>query len=286
MFGYIMTNAKSLPEPRQARFRAFYCGLCRRLRQKYGLTGSAVLSYDMTFLAVLLNALYEPGERAGQERCVPHPVKPHDYIDTEALDYAADMNAALAYHKCLDDWQDDRSVPAAMEARLLKRAYEAVEARWPERCEAIAQWLNEIHAIEAADTQAIDPPVNATGRALGALFVWREGDAWADALREIGDGLGRFIYLMDAYDDLPEDIRRKRYNPLKSLRERENYEALCLSALTMAVADAARAFETLPIVQDADILRNILYSGVWSKYVMINNKRESDKKEREHAGPL
>lgn len=286
MFGYILTNAETLPKERQARFRAFYCGLCRRLRLKYGLMGSATLSFDMTFLAVLLNALYELDEHEGRERCLMHPAKRHDYVDSEALDYVADMNVALAYHKCLDDWRDDKNVLSAGEARLLKRAYEGVAARSPDKCAAITQWLDEIHEIEAAGLQAVDPPVNATGRALGTLFAWRPEDYWAGELAALGDGLGRFIYLMDAYDDLPEDVRKNRYNPLKTLRARDDYEEFCRAALMMAVADAARAFEAMPIVRDADILRNILYSGIWTKYVMIRNKRKADHEENEHAGPI
>lgn len=286
MFGYVITNADALPKARQDRFRAFYCGLCRRLRGKYGLTGSATLSFDMTFLAVLLNALYEDGETAGRERCLTHPVRRHDYVDAPALDYAADMNVALAYHKCLDNWRDDHSLVARGEARLLRGAYRRVEAAHPEKCAAIVGWLDEIHAIERAGAEAIDPPVNATGRMLGELFVWRSGDVWSDALRTLGDGLGRYIYLMDAYDDLPDDLRHGSYNPLKSYRSRDDYEQLCRDAMMMAVADAAQAFELLPIVQDADILRNILYSGIWSRYAMIQKKRETREKEHTDAGPI
>ena len=280
MFGYIITNAELLPKERQERFRSFYCGLCRRLRQLYGLRGSATLSFDMTFLAVLLNALYEPEEIAGRERCLPHPFKSHDYIDSAVMDYVADMNVALAYHKCEDNWIDDHSLLSAAEARLLKSAYDQVVDRHPERCGAITDWLEEIHAIENASLEAIDPPVNATGKLLGQLFTWHENDLWASQLCMIGDGLGRFIYLMDAYDDLPEDVHRKRYNPLKAYRQRPDYEAFCQAAMMMAVADATQAFEMLPIVRDADILRNILYSGVWSKYALIRKKRESRQKEK------
>ncbi|MBR1560315.1 MAG: hypothetical protein IJ646_08775 [Clostridia bacterium] len=285
MFGYIITNAESLPKERQERFRGFYCGLCRRLRLRYGLVGSTTLSFDMTFLAVLLNALYEPDETEACERCVPHPFKAHDYVDTEVMDYVADMNVALAYHKCLDNWLDDRSVLSLSEAKLLKSAYRKVSGLYPQKCAAIERWLDDIHVMERSGLQAIDPPVNATGRLLGELFVYRD-DVWADTLREVGDGLGRFIYLMDAWDDLPEDMKRKRYNPLKGYARRADYDAFCQSALMLSVADATRAFELLPIVRDADILRNILYSGVWSKYALIRNKRESGKKEKEHAGSL
>ena len=286
MFGYIIANADNLPVERWARFREFYCGLCRVLRRKYGALGGMTLSYDMTFMGMLLNALYEPGERLGEERCAAHPLKRHRYVESPVLDYCADMNVALSYHKCLDNWRDDKNPISAAEAKLLTGAYRQIQAAWPEPCRAIEAWLDEIHRIEADDIAAVDPPVNATGRMLGRLFQYRPGDVWAESLGIIGDGLGRFIYLMDAYDDLPGDVRRGNYNPLKALRDRDDYEAFCRDAMLMAVADATREFELLPIEQDADVLRNILYSGIWSKYVLIRRKRDPSLKERDHAGSI
>ena len=275
MFGYVITNPDALPKERQQRFRAVYCGLCATLRRRHGLSGSATLSYDMTFLALLLNALYEPGEQCGRERCPAHPVKSHDYVLSPVMDYVADMNVALAYHKCLDDWRDDRNAISAGESALLKKAYRRVEAAWPKKCEAIVAWLDEIHRIEDGNRLEIDPPVNATGRLLGELFACPGDETWSEDLRAVGDGLGRFIYFMDAYEDLPKDVRKGRYNPLKSLRDRADYESLCKAALTMMIADATEAFERLPVVLDADIIRNVLYSGVWSKYAYLQNKRNA-----------
>ena len=278
MFGYVITNAEALPEARQERFRAFYCGLCKTLRDRYGLIGSATLSYDMTFLAMLLNALYEPGEHDGAERCPTHPIKRHDYVESDVMGYVADMNVALAYYKLEDNWLDDRNLASVAESKLLRAAYNKVKTLWPEKCIAIESWLNRIHDIESENRLEIDPPVNATGAMLGELFVYRADDIWADALREIGDGLGRFIYFMDAYDDLPEDLRKKRYNPLRSISAQDDYEQVCHMALTTMVADATRAFEMLPIVLDADILSNILYSGVWSKYAYLQKRRQAKDK--------
>ena len=278
MFGYVVTNPQTLSKERQQRFRAFYCGVCHALRLKYGLPGSATLSYDMTFLALLLNALYEPEEHTREERCPAHPMKRHAYVDSPVMEYAADINVILAYYKCEDDWTDDRKLIAAAGSGLLKRAYRRASKAHPEKCGAIERWMAEIRDIERSRLEQIDAPVNATGSMLGELFVYRPGDAWADTLRAMGDGLGRFIYFMDAYDDLPGDLRKGRFNPLKPMREREDYEQLCRSALMMMAADAAQAFEQLPIVLDADILRNVLYSGVWSKYAQLQKKREARQK--------
>ncbi len=272
MFGYIITNQKALPEERQRRFKALYCGLCHTLRHRHGIVGSATLSYDLTFLAMLLNALYEPEEQHGRERCLAHPAKAHDFALSPVMDYVADMNVALAYHKCQDNWIDDKDLLSAGEGALLRKAYRRVEAEYPGRCEAIEAWLEEIHALENANALRIDPPVNATGRLLGELFVYPGETTWAGELRAIGDGLGRFVYFMDAYDDLPQDTKKGRFNPLKPLKERPDYEELCKSAMMMMVADATDAFEHLPIVLDADIIRNVLYSGIWSRYSYLLEK--------------
>ena len=276
MFGYVAPNMHVLDDEQKKRFRSVYCGLCHVLHQRYGQIGCATLSYDLTFLALLLNSLYEPDEERGEERCLTHPFKKHAYISGPPFAYAADMNIALAYHKCMDNWFDDRNIIARSEAGLLKRSYDCVREQYPDKCRAIEQWLDEIHQIEAASSSEIDAPVNSTGHMLGDLFVWKD-DEWADSLRIIGDGIGRYIYFMDAYDDLSKDIKRDSYNPLKEYHTRPDFEAMCKDALTMMVADSTQEFEQLPIVQDVDLLRNILYSGIWSKYVLIQKKKEEAK---------
>lgn len=278
MFGYIITNPQTLSEKQQQRFRAYYCGLCRVLQQRYGLIGRSTLSYDMTFLALLLNTLYEPEEKNGYERCFLHPIKKHPFVESKVFDYVADMNVALAYHKCMDNWIDDRSVPYATEAALLKKAYRQVYEQFPEKCLVIEKWLEEIHQIESANLMEIDLLANSTGKMMGELFIYDADDIWAESLRKIGDGLGRFIYFMDAYDDLPGDIKHNRFNPLKKYCNDKDYEEMCKSALMLMVADSTEQFEQLPIVQDIDIIRNVLYSGVWSKYAIIQKRREAKEK--------
>lgn len=278
MFGYIVPNHSALTEEQNVRFRALYCGLCRKLRQRYGLRGSATLSYDLTFLALLLNGLYEPEELKGLERCPTHPVKKHPFTVSDPFEYVADINVALAYHKLLDNWRDDRNFVSLSEAKLLQRSYHAVAERNPEKCRAIECWLDEIHAIEADPHAGIDAPVNSTGKLMGELFVYTD-DCWAESLRTIGDGLGRFVYFMDAYDDYLEDVRRKRFNPLISLREGvPDFESVCQEAMTMMVADATAELERLPILKDIEIIRNVLYSGIWTRYAQIQKKRNAKRK--------
>lgn len=274
MFGYVIINKEGLSQEAVTRYESYYCGLCRALKAQHGNMGRTTLSYDMSFLYILLSSLYEPEEVVQRGTCLLHPSKPRPFILNEFAAYAADMNIALAYHKCKDNWQDERKLSALAQAGTLKKAYARVQKKYPEVCTEIADCLHEIGKVEHEGLLAVDLPANLTGRMLGCIYAsFRPEDIWSDTLREMGEALGRFIYMMDAYEDLPVDIRKHNFNPLRTLAEKEDYELLCRQGMEMLMAECTQAFEVLPVVQDMDILRNVLYSGVWGRYAAIQKKR-------------
>ncbi|WP_239442979.1 DUF5685 family protein [Gordonibacter sp. An230] len=150
MFGYVAPAWDGLSEAERERYREAYCGLCRAIGERCGQRCRCALTHDLVFLSLLLGSLYEPREHAGAGRCAPHPMKPHRFVRTECVDYAADATVALAYHKALDDWRDDRSVRARAFARALAGPYRAVRARNPRMCGAIEAGVADIAAIEEA----------------------------------------------------------------------------------------------------------------------------------------
>ena len=275
MFGYITIAPAGLSKDRQDRYRAMYCGLCRTLGKRFGPVGQMTLSYDITFLCLLLSSLYEPAEQKGQERCAPHPLHTHPYVTSDLAAYCCDMNIALAYHKCMDDWQDDKSPLGRAEAAFLQKGYNQVAARYPEKCKAIETYLKELCQLEKSGTATLDQAANLSARMLGVICRYQE-DLWADDLEQLGQALGRFIYLMDAYEDLPADRRRKRFNPLTVYKAREDYEAFVKESLTMLIGECTEIFEALPLVQDMDILRNILYAGCWTRYEQLQQKKSKN----------
>jgi hypothetical protein len=221
-----------------------------------------VLRYDMVFLILLLASLYEPEETEWESRCVAHPIKKHLAAVSKITDYAAAMNVALAYYKCMDDWQDDKNIVRRGEASLLHGAMEKVQKDFPHKSQLIAQQLRELTELEKSGN--LDPDAGAAcfGKLTAELFLYDPSDRWNDALQALGDCLGRYIYLSDALIDLKKDRARGRYNPLEGHVEPENPEAF-LPVLQGLMADCVLAFDRLPLVQDVDILKNILYSGVW-----------------------
>ena len=276
VFGYISVNPTKLTEEEKKRYRAFYCGLCHTLGEHYGSAGRATLSNDMTFLSLLLNALYEPTETMLNERCTLHPARPHMAVLHEGTNYAADMNILLAYHKCEDDVSDEASMRGRVGKRALKKAYEQVKKTWPRQAETVAKCLSEIARIENKESEDLDALTRLSGRMLGECFVWRE-DAFAPYLRDLGGALGKFVYLMDAYEDYDHDLKHRQFNPLKSLHAQDDYEERMEEILTMEMAACVRAYDDLPIEQDDALIRNILYSGVWGRYAAIQQKRKGPK---------
>jgi len=272
MFGYVIANKEDLSAQQLRRYQGCYCGLCKTLGERYGLSGRAALTYDMTFLVLLLSSLYEPAESdSGQERCAVHPARPHPYWRNEITDYAAAMNVALAYYNCLDNWDDDRSLPSLAEAKLLEKKCAGVRAQYPRQLRAIEYSLAELARLEKAKTAGPDAAAACFGTLMGELFVLRE-DHWSVPLRKMGAALGKFIYILDAWDDLPRDRRSGSYNPLLAL-DGPDLEGRCREILTMLIADCAAEFEKLPILEDAGLLRNILYSGVWTRFAAGGRKK-------------
>ena len=95
MFGYIMINKPEIKYKDYDLYRSFYCGLCRELKEKFGLAGQLSLSYDLTFVILLLNGLYETPAHKGTTRCILHPLCKHVVRRNEITEYAADMNILL-----------------------------------------------------------------------------------------------------------------------------------------------------------------------------------------------
>lgn len=222
MFGYVIPAGNKEDTAIRECYGSYYCGICHSLKAQYGNISRFTLSYDLAFLAMLLSSLYEPEAVIYTGRCLPHPFRKHPYITSAIIDYCADMNLLLAIHKLKDDIADEHKVFAAAEEILLRKQYQQLCRKYPDKCHRIEDILTKIHAEEAKENPSIDALVNLTGEMLGIIYAYKD-DFWKDTLIKIGEGLGRFIYLMDAYDDLEQDIKKNNFNPLKNIKEEENY---------------------------------------------------------------
>lgn len=274
MFGYLVADTAALTQEQMQRYKACYCGLCRSLEKRHGQLSRLTLNYDMTFLVLLLSSLYEPEETMGEDCCIRHPKTPQTWVNSQICDYAADVNLALAYLKCLDDWEDEASLLALVQARGLRAGYEAAEKVWPLQCAAMDQAMKELHVIERENRDAPDEAAACFGRLMAELFVYCE-DRWADDLRHMAHALGRFIYLMDACMDLDGDTFHNRYNPFRRYYGLQDNEQRFRDILKMQLGECVFYFDRLPLVQDVGLLKNILCAGLWTQFDHKFKRKES-----------
>ncbi|MBQ2959772.1 MAG: hypothetical protein IJE09_00930 [Oscillospiraceae bacterium] len=274
MFGYLVAASEILDEEQKERYRECYCGLCRSLQHEYGEAARLSLNYDITFLVLLLSSLYEPDEENSKQRCLRHPIEARSFSRSEISDYAAGMNVALAYLKCLDNWKDDKKISALMEAKLLEAAYKKACAAWPRQCEAISRAMDDLAKIEAAGLDAPDAAADCFGRLMEEIFVYRQ-DRWETTLRAMARALGRFIYLIDAAMDLDDDHASGSYNPFSSYYGLEDNSTRFQDILKMQLGECIYYYDKLPLVEDTALMQNILCVGLWLQFNKKFSRKDS-----------
>lgn len=278
MFGYVVARKSELKMREFYKYKAYYCGLCKVLREKYGFLGQLTLTYDMTFLVILLTSLYESETSREEHRCIVHPTKKQKMLYNEFTEYAADMNIILTYYKLLDDWKDEKSKVSLAGLHALRKTFLELKEKYPEKCEVIRKCLVLLQRCEEREEESIDVTSRYFGKLMAELFAYKH-DMWEKPLRRMGFYLGKFIYIMDAYDDVDEDIKQDNYNALIPMYIEENFDERCREMMNSVLAECTYEFEKLPCVEDAEILRNILYAGVWDKYDKRQSEKISEKEE-------
>ena len=215
MFGYVRPSLGRLSQEDMARFSAMYCGLCRALGRRCGKAASLILNYDFTFLAVLLAE--GEAEDPLHGRCIVHPLQGRDYFPgNDALDLAADCSVILAWWQLKDAIADSGGLAAKYRsaALLLKPAYERARRSRPDFDRSTRRQLEELSRLEAERCPSMDQAADTFALLLQSAAGEVEDSVKRRVLEQMLYHLGRWIYLVDAADDLAEDFSSGSYNPL------------------------------------------------------------------------
>ena len=270
MFGYVRPSASRMSEADKRRFGAAYCGLCRVLGERYGQAARLILNYDFTFLSILLwpREIPEPLHR----RCVAHPLGGRDYFPgNPALELSADCSVILAWWQLRDALADPGRGKAKYRAAsaVLRGAYEKARERRPVFDREAREHLARLGALEAVRCPTLDEPAGAFARLLSGIAGEVEEPVKRRVLEQLLYHLGRWIYLVDAADDLAEDYASGSYNPLicrfsleRGELTEEAREALVIS-LDHSIRLCAAAYELWDFGAWSPIIRATLYEGLF-----------------------
>lgn len=269
MFGYIVINPEKLNNEQRARYKSLYCGLCRKLGENRAKVNKMTLTYDLVLLILVLSAVENEGYSAVKGKCALHPLEKKTFLVNSKTEFAADMNIALAYYKFLDDFNDDKSYSAFVNMQIFRKESERIAEKYPVQCEAIKECLDRLSQVERANVLNPDIPADIFGELMGKIFSVAS-DEKGQKLFNFGKALGKYIYILDAVLDVKEDIKKERYNPLIRMPSEMNGEIL-----EMLMAECVEKYNELNITQDKEIIENILFSGVWTKYEAALRRRKN-----------
>lgn len=260
MFGYITTVESELKVREAMRYRSWYCGLCRCMRRRYGVLSTLFLQYDCAFLALLFSAELKEQGQEKPCRCLHrcHDPRRRYQAETPALRLCAGVNVMLAYYKCLDDWKDERSLLKGMALLLMRGAVRKAGREQPQVKELTQAYFESQRRAEAAGA-SLDEAADPTGQFLRSLTELLPFDPQGKpALDWLLYNLGRWIYLMDAWDDREKDQKKGLFNPYLQADYTQEQAAFGLYA---SLEEAKKAFDLLSPAQDGGIMENVLMLG-------------------------
>lgn len=275
MFGYVRLFKPTITMGEYEQYKGIYCTLCKRLGKRYGVASRFTLSYDMTFLALLQMALSDKDADFCPSRCSFNPAKRClKAQNTAAIDRAADIGTLLTYYKLKDTLADEgfgKKVGAWLAMPFAKSAHKKAKQRIPHIDGAVAAMMAAQAEVEVATSESIDRAAEPFALLLQTLAAdTAADDTQKRVLERFGYCLGRWVYLMDAVDDLAEDLRKGRYNPYIGTRRLQKGDDEGVKAareysrftLNACLAECKAAYDLLNIRRFDGILRNILEEGM------------------------
>lgn len=279
MFGYVRINKMDLTFREYEHYKAYYCGLCKYLKRNHTELSRMTINYDITFLIVLLSSIYQPSAQVFHEKCIVDPVKKKKHIINEITEYAASMNILLAYYKLEDDVNDEGDIKSRLVRRAYRKSFKTAYDKYPQKADFIKACLRELRSLEEDQSTSIDQTSNCFARLLEEIFDYKD-DEYRDRLRKVGFNIGKYIYIMDAYEDLDEDLEKGRYNPFTDYKDdREALKLRVDKLIGMTLSRLEEAILDLDIKVNKSIIDNIIYSGVYLRYKGLINGADKKKQE-------
>ena len=269
MFGYVKINKMDLTFREYEHYRGYYCGLCKCLKDNHGEISRLSLNYDITFLVLILTSVYRPKSNIIEEGCITNPFKKKKKIINEITEYAASMNVLLAYYKLEDNLKDDNKLKDKVAYTMYKGKLKSTYEKYPKKAEFIKEQLEILYNLEKAKNTNIDLVSNTFGNLMSEIFAYKQDENESE-LRRIGFNIGKYIYLLDAYEDLDKDYKNGSYNPfIDYIDKKEELKLRVDKLISMSLGMVGKGIDNLNLKMNTSIIENIVYSGVYLRYQNI-----------------
>ena len=287
MFGYITPMLSELKMKDYELFRSYYCGLCFSIKNKFGNIPRVGLNYDTTFFAVLMDGLSSEKSEIIYKTCIKHPINKREYIkNNKAMDYATDLNLALVYYKLLDDKSDDKNLKSIALTKVIHPYHRKITFKNLDNI--IKDNLNKLHSLEVSGNfSSLDEVAHPFSYIIGKVLEECPFELNEDSpqirrtLYNFGYFFGKWIYILDALDDLKDDMKEGKFNPIAKVYNNTSlsYDDLITKVKTnidftlmILASNCSDILNELPIEKNKEIIDNVINLGLIEKYMNISSK--------------
>lgn len=289
MFGYVTPCVAELKIKDYEKFKAYYCGLCKSIKKNYGNLPRLTLNYDMTFLCILLDALKGGSNEISRLHCIVHPIRKKSVIiSNPCIEHAAFCNVVLSYYKLLDNVNDDKSFCSSFLSSMLKIYMKKASNKNSISEEIIKTKLNELGVLENNNISLTLDEYSHPFAELTAYIIasFYHDDEFYDTLYNLGYNLGKWIYIIDAFDDLEKDMKKKKFNAINKALNKNNlsYEVLFNDlkqridfVLTSCANACLQNLNKLTLKKNQELLYNILQYGLMQRIEKVLIREKPDR---------
>ena len=268
MFGYVTADKPNMLIKDYAVYRAYYCGLCKSIGRKNPPLMRFTINYDITFLTMLAHNYNKVEPKFKKALCIAHPIgKPFSVVVNDPVqECVVDINTMLGYYKAYDDIADRGSLKHRIAKAYIKGKYKRAAKRYPMLDEALKKSFSDLYALEKEGSKDIDALTKTSADMLVAVAKTCCENA-DENLVTLAENLGRWIYLIDAYDDLLKDVKSGNFNPLKPETELSNevadeIEKIVREKLYSYLQNIRKAYDQMDITITEGPLSQVVYVGL------------------------
>ncbi len=261
MFGYIKPCKAKLSEEEEKIYKAYYCGLCKSINSRYSFFARGFLHFDCAYLYLLYSALSEEEPEYKTQGCAFNPFMRRLMAHSPEAGGAAAVNMLLTEGKLLDNIADDHSALAWLLHTFFRPVFGKAQKRYFEAYRAVNHRMENIRALENKRCGNIDEIANESALMLAEVVV-ANPYVESSSLFEFAYNIGRWVYLIDALDDLEKDIKRGRYNPIAAAYGHEYRREDVEYSLMFSLKQASYHYCSLKLNRHKEVLDNIMYAGL------------------------
>lgn len=282
MFGYVTIDKPNILVKDYYTYKSYYCGLCKATGKNYNQLLRLTVNYDMVLLSLLAHNYEDVEPSFSEERCILHPVgKKFSVARSPLIARIVDMNIILAYYKVLDDVSDDGAKKAI--ERYLRPKYRRLKAKYPKLCESLDKLFQELTELEELSLD-YEMKAETFGKILQAVAAEAVGGKNDILLDSVMLNIGKWIYYIDAIDDIKKDFEEKKHNALlpkgtETIDEEffDKNEKEWRRLLYSAIAEIRERYDKMPINISEGALSNIIYKGLPMRTEAVLSKRGNKK---------